>query len=67
MAKSISLLTEALELEERLIAIYEEALTTMAHEDSKRVVEDMIKKTREHIINTQKIIEQSKKCPAINK
>jgi len=67
MAKSVNLLTEALSLEQRLKAVCEEALTVMAHEDAKGIVEGIIKKSEEQILEIQKIIEQSKKCPAITK
>ncbi len=67
MAKSVNLLTEALGLEQRLKTVCEEALTVMAHEDAQGIVEGIIKKSEEQIVDIQKIIEQSKKCPAIKK
>ena len=65
MAKSVILLKEAKENEETSIKIYENALAAMVHDDSKKVVEGIIKNKKDCIDSLQKIIERSKKCPAI--
>lgn len=65
MAKSVNLLKEAIDTEESSIKKYEKALAVMAHDDSKRIVGEIIKSKKEHIDSVLKIIEQSSKCPAI--
>tara|TARA_Y100000294_G_C8426832_1_gene285084 strand:+ start:168 stop:371 length:204 start_codon:yes stop_codon:yes gene_type:complete len=65
MAKSVNLLKEALNIEETSISKFEEALAAMVHEESKQTVERIINGKKENIASVQKIIEQSRKCPAI--
>ncbi len=65
MAISVNLLKEARESEETSIKLYEKALAAMAHDDSKKVVEEIIKNKKGSIDTLQEIIERSKKCPAI--
>ena len=65
MAISVNLLKEAKESEESSIKIYEKALAAMAHDDSKKVVEEIINNKKGSIDALQEIIERSKKCPAI--
>ena len=65
MAKSVDLLKEALESEENSIKKFKDALAAMAHENSKKILEGIIKSKKEHIGHVQTILEQSSKCPAI--
>jgi len=65
MAITVNLLKEAKESEETSIKLYEKALAAMVHDDSKKVVEGIIKNKKGSIDALQKIIERSKKCPAI--
>lgn len=65
MAKSVDLLKEAMASEETSIKKYQEALTAMVHDESKKMVEGVIRSKKEHIVSVQKILEQSSKCPAI--
>lgn len=65
MAKSVNLLKEAIYSEKASIKKYEDALAVMVHDDSKTVVEEIIKSKKKHIESVQIIIEQSSKCPAI--
>ncbi len=65
MAKSVNFLKEAKESEEISIKIYEKALEAMVHEDSKKVVEEIIQNKKGSIDTLQEIIDRSKKCPAI--
>tara|TARA_Y100000294_G_scaffold31022_1_gene26195 strand:- start:434 stop:637 length:204 start_codon:yes stop_codon:yes gene_type:complete len=65
MAKSVTLLKEALNIEETSISKFEEALAAMVHDESKKTVERIINGKKEHIASIQNIIEQSRKCPAI--
>jgi len=67
MAKSVTLLKEALQSEVESITKYEEALKAMVHGESKKIVEDIIKRKNEHTVSLNKIIESSGKCPAIKK
>jgi len=65
MSISVNLLKEAKESEEASIKIYEKAHAAMVHDDSKKVVEEIIKNKKGSIDALQGIIERSKKCPAI--
>ena len=65
MALSVNLLKEARESEEIAIKLLEKALAAMAHEDSKKVVQEIIKTKKESLDALQKIINRSKKCPVI--
>ena len=67
MAKSVTLLKEALQSEVDSIKKYEEALEVMVHGESLKIIEDIIKRKHEHTASLTKIIESSGKCPAIKK
>ena len=54
MAKSVTLLKEALESDENSVKKYEEALNAMAHEQSKTTVEGIIRNKKEHINSVKK-------------
>jgi len=65
MAKSVELLKEVLEIEERSINKFGETLNSMVHDESKKIVKGIINSKKEHIISIQKIIDNSRKCSAI--
>lgn len=65
MAKSVELLKEALESEESSLEKYKEVLAAMAHDEAKRVVGEIMEDKKGHIALLKKIIEQSRKCPAV--
>ena len=65
MAKSVTLLKKALESEQTSVKKYEEALKVMAHEEAKKTVEEIIKSKKKHIHSVKEILEQSRKCPAL--
>ena len=54
MAKSVTLLKEALESDENSVKKYEEALNAMAREQSKTTVEGIIRNKKEHINSVKK-------------
>ncbi len=65
MAKSVELLKEILEIEERSINKFEEALNSMVHDESKKIVKGIIDIKKESIVSIKKIIDNSRRCPAI--
>ena len=65
MAKSVDLLKEVLEIEEKSINKFEETLNSMVHDESKKIVKGIIDSKKENIVSIQKIIDNSRKCPAI--
>ena len=65
MAKSVDLLKEVREIEEKSIIKFEETLNSMIHDESKKIVKGIIDSKKEHIVSIQKIIDNSRKCPAI--
>ncbi|HJP18442.1 MAG TPA: hypothetical protein QF468_07320 [Nitrospinota bacterium] len=65
MAKSVDLLKEVLEIEEKSINKFEETLSSMVHDESKKIVQGIIDSKKEYIVSIQKIIDNSRKCPAI--
>ncbi|HJN03054.1 MAG TPA: hypothetical protein QF836_08475 [Nitrospinota bacterium] len=65
MAKSVELLKEVLEIEEKSINKFGETLNSMVHDESKKIVKGIINSKKEHIISIQKIIDNSRKCSAI--
>ncbi len=67
MAKSVELLKEVLEIEESSVKKYEEVLAAMGHDEAKRVIGEIIEDKKGHMGSLKKIIEQSRKCPAVKK
>ena len=67
MAKSVTALKDILAREETLLAKLRDALTVMAHKESKAVLNGIAKAKKEAIGAYKSIIKNSQSCPAVKK
>ena len=65
MARSVKLLEEALLMEERGLNKFEEVLSAMAHDEARRTIQGIISDKRRAIEALKRIIERSRRCPAV--
>jgi len=62
MARSVRLLEEALEMEERGLHKFTEVLSAMAHDEARRTIQGIISDKKRSIEALKRIIERSRKC-----
>ncbi|MFQ5559359.1 MAG: hypothetical protein ACE5FU_02065 [Nitrospinota bacterium] len=66
MAKSVEIIKEILESENKLISKYTEAVEAMVHPESRSTIEKIGKERQEIAVALQEILKRSSKCPAIH-
>ncbi len=67
MAKSITALKDVLVREEKILAKLQDAISLIAHKETKSLIRGIVKAKRGDIKTYKKIIRESEKCPAVQR